>query len=135
MDQFTYALVHEEDGAYGVSFPDFPGCVYGGRNLEEALARGRETLDFDIAGIDEDGERVPWPRSLTAVKAYPICVEHSKSAAIVAVPIQLPGRAVRVNVSIDEGLLLSIDQAAQALGQSLSAFLADAARSRIRRTG
>jgi predicted RNase H-like HicB family nuclease len=127
--------VHEEDGSYGISFPDFPGCVSGGRNLDEALTRGKETLAFHIAGIVEDGDPVPSPRSLGELKADPVFMKDSKSAAIVAVPVQLPGRAVRVNVSLDEGLLRSIDQAAQASGQSRSAFLADAARSRIRRTG
>ena len=134
MDQFVYALVHEEDGAYGISFPDFPGCVSGGRNLDEALARGQDTLAFHVAGMIEDRDPLPLPRSLSDLKSDPLFVEDSQAAAIIAVPVQLPGRAVRINVSIDEGLLQSIDRAAHASGKSRSAFLADAARARIRET-
>ena len=42
-------LVHGDAGAYGISFPDFPGCVSGGRTLDEALRRGRETLAAHVA--------------------------------------------------------------------------------------
>jgi len=132
MSRFTYALVHEEDGTYGVSFPDFPGCVSGGRTLDEALARGQEALAFHIAGIIEDGDPLPLLRSLGELKADPVFVEDSEGAAIAAVPVELPGQAVRVNVSIDERLLESIDRAARAAGQSRSAFLAEAARARIK---
>ena len=48
------------------------------------------------------------------------------------VPFDLPARAVRVNISIDEHLLDAIDRAAEAAGLSRSAFLAAAARQRLR---
>ncbi|MGB8365566.1 MAG: type II toxin-antitoxin system HicB family antitoxin [Rhizomicrobium sp.] len=35
MADYVIALIHEEDGAYGISFPDFPGCVSGGNSLDE----------------------------------------------------------------------------------------------------
>jgi len=132
MSNFTYALIHEEGGAYGISFPDFPGCVSGGRNLDEALARGAETLLFHVAGMVEDGDPLPVLRTLEELRVDPAFVEDSEHAVVAIVPVELPGRAVRVNVSIDERLLDAIDRAARAAGQSRSAFLADAARARIR---
>jgi predicted RNase H-like HicB family nuclease len=33
----AYAMIHEEDGIFGLSFPDFPGCIATGRSAEEAL--------------------------------------------------------------------------------------------------
>ena len=30
----VYAFVHEEDGSFGISFPDFPGCISTGDTLE-----------------------------------------------------------------------------------------------------
>lgn len=132
MTENVYALIHEEGGAYGISFPDFPGCVSGGATLDEALARGRETLAFHVAGMIEDGDALPSLRSLTELKRDKDFVEDSDGAVIVAVPVDLPGKAVRVNVSIDEALLEAIDRRARALGQSRSSFLAEAARAHIR---
>jgi len=42
-----------------------------------------------------------------------------------------PGRTVRVNVTVERGLLEQIDEAAAARGLSRSAFLAQAAREKI----
>jgi metal-responsive CopG/Arc/MetJ family transcriptional regulator len=50
----------------------------------------------------------------------------------VLVPVDLPGRAVRANITVDEALLRKIDQAAQASGSTRSGFLAEAARARLR---
>ena len=132
VSNFVYALIHEENGAYGISFPDFPGCVSGGRSLDEALARGRETLLFHVAGMVEDGDPLPVLRTLEQLKSDPAFIEDAEGAVIAVVPVELPGKAVRVNVSLDEHLLDAIDRAARSAGQSRSAFLADAARARIR---
>jgi hypothetical protein len=47
-------------------------------------------------------------------------------AARLLVPVELPGRAVRANVTIEEALLARIDAAAAARGMTRSAFLARA---------
>ena len=36
----AYALIQEEAGVAGISFPDFPGVVTTGRTAEEAIRRG-----------------------------------------------------------------------------------------------
>jgi len=94
MNGNVYALIHEEGGAYGISFPDFPGCVSGGATLDEALARGRETLAFHVAGMVEDGDSLPALRSLSELKRDTTFVEDSEGAVIVVVPVELPGRSV-----------------------------------------
>jgi predicted RNase H-like HicB family nuclease len=132
MTNFVYALIHEENGAYGMSFPDFPGCVSGGASLDEALARGAETLLFHVAGMVEDGDPLPVLRTLDQLKSDPIFKEDAEGSVVAIVAVELPGKAVRVNVSIDEHLLDAIDRAARAKGQTRSAFLAEAARARIR---
>ncbi|MBN9022639.1 MAG: type II toxin-antitoxin system HicB family antitoxin [Rhizobiales bacterium] len=132
MNSFTYGLIHEQDGRYGISFPDFPGCISGGASLDEALARGAETLTFHIEGMIADGDPLPVLRTLEQLRQDAGFLEDAEGAVIAAVPVELPGRAVRVNVSIDEHLLDAIDRAARAAGQSRSAFLASAARARIR---
>ena len=55
-------VVHKDaDTDYGVSFPDFPGCIATGRTLEEAKANAEEALALHIAGMLEDGEPIPYP--------------------------------------------------------------------------
>jgi predicted RNase H-like HicB family nuclease len=126
-----YALIHEQDGAYGVTFPDFPGCISGGASLDEAMARARQTLAFHIAGMIEDGEPLPRLRRLDELRRDPNFADDSAGAVVALVPVDLPGRAVRVNISLDETLLDQIDRAARARGESRSGFLASAARSRL----
>ncbi|HVT82438.1 MAG TPA: type II toxin-antitoxin system HicB family antitoxin, partial [Phycisphaerae bacterium] len=39
------ALIHKEPRSdYGISFPDFPGCISAGSTVQEALAMGVEAL-------------------------------------------------------------------------------------------
>lgn len=131
MTDNVYALVHEGDRSFGISFPDFPGCVSGGDTIDEAIRRGREALSFHVQGMVEDGDELPAPRSLTELRKDPDFREAAGDAVIVSVPVDLPCKAVRVNISMDERLLELVDRAASASGQSRSAFLAAAARARI----
>lgn len=130
---YVIALVHEEDGAYGISFPDFPGCVSGGASLDEALVRGAAALNFHVEGMLEDGDPLPVVRSLQEARADPAFQEDAVGAVLAVVPLDLPGKAVRINVSIEERLLDLIDRTAKASGESRSSFLASAARDRIMR--
>ena len=39
------ALIHKDEGSdYGVSFPDFPGCVTAGASLDEARGMAEEAM-------------------------------------------------------------------------------------------
>jgi predicted RNase H-like HicB family nuclease len=49
------------DSEYGVSFPDFPGCVTTGRTLDIAFEMAKEALQFHIDGLSVDGEILPAP--------------------------------------------------------------------------
>jgi predicted RNase H-like HicB family nuclease len=43
------AYLHKDKGSdFGVSFPDFPGCITAGRNLEEARRMAVEALAMHI---------------------------------------------------------------------------------------
>lgn len=126
------AVIHGNAGAYGISFPDFPGCVSGGRTVDEALRRGRETLAAHVAFLLAEGKALPDIRDLDAIRADPALAEDFSDATLVtAIDLDLRGKSVRVNVSLDEKLLARIDRAAEAEGESRSRFLAEAARKRL----
>jgi predicted RNase H-like HicB family nuclease len=61
MRKLTYMAVLEanEEGGYGVFFPDVPGCISCGDDVEEALGMAREALELHIYGIEQDGEALP----------------------------------------------------------------------------
>ena len=128
----TYiAFLHKDsDSDFGVSFPDFPGCVTAGTTLEEARQLAGEALELHIDGMNEDGERIPAPSSLDEVMELPEAVD-----AVVLV-VNVKGKApkvVRVNVTFSEGVLDEIDRFVKRQGTSRSVFLASAAAEKIRR--
>jgi predicted RNase H-like HicB family nuclease len=126
------ALVHGEKGAFGVSFPDFPGCVSGGATISEALRRAPEALASHIEAVAEEGYAMPEIRELDVIKADSKFAEDFSDAVMTAaVDVELPGRACRLNISMDEHLVARIDKRARELGESRSGFLAAAAKSRL----
>src|SRR5271163_222079 len=90
------ALIHKErDSDYGVSFPDFPGCITAGRTLDEASRMAAEALAFHIQGLVEDGEAVPEPS-----KVDDIAADAARRGAIAfMVRIDAPDATVRVNIT------------------------------------
>lgn len=124
-------LVHEEGGAFGASFPDFPGATTVAGDLDTLYRKAAEMLAFHVAGMVEDGDEIPRVRTLDELRGDPAFQADSAGAMVALVQVELPGRAVRVNISMEEGLLRRIDRAAEATGESRSAFLAQAAKARL----
>jgi predicted RNase H-like HicB family nuclease len=59
------AYLHKDhDSDFGVSFPDFPGCVTAGSTLGEVRPFAQEALTLHIRGMIEDGDKIPSPSSL-----------------------------------------------------------------------
>ncbi len=52
MEYIAY-LHKDERSDYGVSFPDFPGCITAGSTLEEARKMAADALALHIAGMIE----------------------------------------------------------------------------------
>jgi len=63
------ALVHKaRDTSYGVSFPDVPGCISAGDTFEDAIANAAEALAGHFSVMRADGEPIPRPRSIEALR-------------------------------------------------------------------
>lgn len=130
-------LVDGEAGAYGVTVPDLPGCTSGGRTTDEALRNAVEAIRLWAEDAIADGEELPVPQSAEALRRVPeVAKAVAQGAALAIVPLLLDaGRPAKANLSIDAGLLASIDEAAEARGLTRSAFLASAAREKIESGG
>jgi len=124
-------LIHkDEDSDYGVSFPDFPGCVSAGATLDEARAGAEEALALHIEGMMQDGDTIPEPTSLDDVMAD---TENRDGVAILVKALPLDQRSIRVNVTFPEDVLRQIDNFAQRAGFTRSGFLAVAAKHELER--
>jgi predicted RNase H-like HicB family nuclease len=65
-------VIHKDpDSDFGVSFPDFPGCITAGHTLAEAKTMAEEALNLCIEEMQAAGEPIPAPSSLDAVLADP----------------------------------------------------------------
>jgi predicted RNase H-like HicB family nuclease len=115
------ALIHKDaDSDFGVSFPDFPGCVTAGATLDEARRMAVEALALHIEGMTEDGEAVPEPSSLTTVMAD----RENRDAVAVLVPVTPKTvKAIRVNITLPEDALREIDAYAEQLGLTRSGMI------------
>jgi len=125
------AVIHKDRKSdFGVSFPDFPGCVSAASTIDQAKDMAEEALSLHIRGMLEDGEAIPSPSRLEDLMANP---DDSDAVAFVVIsaPDSKP-RAVRINVTVPEDTLQQIDTAARKRGMSRSSFLVHAARAAIK---
>lgn len=114
-----------EPGGFGVSFPDFPGCVSAGATLDEAAQGAREALALHVEGMVEDG--VPLPDA--SAPGPDLAPEGVLRPAWLFVEVLDPeGEPARVNISLPATLLRRIDYAAQTLGMTRSGYIAAASR-------
>ena len=124
------AVVHKDPKSdFGVSFPDFPGCITAGSSIDEAKDMAHDALDLHIKGMLEDGENIPAPSNLEDIMADP---DYSDAVAILVVTVsEEKPRSVRVNITVPEDMLRKIDAVAKRRGMSRSSFLVHAAQNAI----
>lgn len=117
------AIIERGDEGYGVFFPDLPGCTSAGDTIQEAARNAEEALAGHLIVSAQHGDPIPDPSELDAIERDPDVQEVAR----VLVRADRPGRSVRINITLDEGLLARIDKVAS----NRSGFLADAARSAL----
>ncbi|MES2097295.1 MAG: type II toxin-antitoxin system HicB family antitoxin [Pseudomonadota bacterium] len=121
------AIIERAETGFSVFFPDLPGCASAGETVQQAALNSEEALALHLSGITEDGDAFPKPSAIDALAIDPDVDEVAR----MLVRGERPGRSVRVQVSIDEGLLARIDRVAS----NRSGFLADAARAALAARG
>ena len=85
MDRYIYPAVFEPGAkkGYTVLFPDLPGCITEGDDMEEALHMAKETLELHLYGMEEDGDVLP---KATA----PENIKLSKKAFVSPIEVWMP---------------------------------------------
>ena len=67
-----YCIIKQEDGLYGVEFPDLPNIITVGTTLEEALAMATEALNASLESDVSRGLSLPEALAEPAKDSYPV---------------------------------------------------------------
>jgi predicted RNase H-like HicB family nuclease len=128
--RYYVGLLHKDaDSDYGVSFPDFPGCITAGETLDEAHALAAKALSFHIEGMLADGEPLPAPTPLERIMAEAI----NRDGAAIVVPVgDVGSKTISFDVSVDENTLRKIDDYPGKHGLTRADFLIRAAQKAMR---
>ena len=129
--RYYIAVVHkDEDSSFGVSFPDLPGVFSAADDMADLIPQAADAL-----ALFAEDEAMPDPRGLEDIRRDPeVAADLGNGAFLVAVPfIENDAKIVRINVSMESGMVKAIDAAASARHLTRSAFLAQAARREIER--
>jgi predicted RNase H-like HicB family nuclease len=111
------AMFEKTDDGYSVFFPDLPGCVSAGVSLENAFMQSHDALSLHAAGMREDGEALPSPSTIDELE------KDDTIATVMLVGVNVPEKTKRINITLDEAIIESIDK----VTGNRSRFLADAA--------
>ena len=126
MNHFIGVVHKDEDSAFGVSFPDIPGCFSAADDMAELIPQATDALRLWF-----ESEPMVEPRSVDVIRVE-AARDLEEGAFLVAVPfIEDDSTPTRVNISLARGMRDAIDAAARARGLTRSAFLAEAARKEI----
>jgi len=119
-------VIHKDvETDYGVTVPDLPGCFSAGSSIDEALAQVTEAIETHIEGLMMDREPVPLPKRIEDHQADPSFSEGVW--ALVTVDIsKLSGKSRRVNITLPERVLASMDEFAAQRGETRSGLIAQA---------
>lgn len=122
-------LIDGKPGAYGVVFPDLPGCTAMGATLDEALYAASDAAAVWARVLEADGGTVPAPREFTELrKDTEVQVAIEEGAVWASVPLVREGRPVKANLSLDSEVLVQIDRAADRHGRTRSGMVEMLAR-------
>lgn len=122
-DRYIYPAIfdYEEDGI-AIEFPDLPGCFTSGNTDGEALRMAKDALALHLYGMEQDGEEIPQPTSVSQLRP-------KANQAVVLVDVwmrpfrdEMEQRAVKKTLTIPKWL----DDLAQENNVNFSHILQDA---------
>ncbi len=90
------AIVHKDaDSAYGVTFPDAPGCFSAADEMDDLFANAAEAIALWTEAMIADRQEIPAPRDLSELRSDPEWAESFADAVLViAVPAPVSGAQV-----------------------------------------
>lgn len=128
MQTYIAVVNKDPDSAFGLWFPDVHGCFSAADDEGDIVRNALEALTLHLDGI-----ATPPARGINEIAKMPEVADALRDGAyLLAIPfVTTQRRAVRVNLSLDKGMLDAIDAAADLRGLTRSAFVAEAALNEI----
>ena len=125
MQRRLYPAVLERGpkGTFGAWFPDFPGCVAGGRSQQDTIEKAEIKLAQAVDALAEHDRPLPQPTPVEAI----VLPKGCEFVAYFIVGVDPPDPSERVNVYLPKSLLRQVDRRAADLGMSRSSFFGLAA--------
>jgi predicted RNase H-like HicB family nuclease len=124
------AVIHkDENSAYGISFPDLPGCFSAADTEADIIPNALEAVELFL----EPEHKLPEPSGIDKIKSDPlVAADLADGAYLMAIPYHFNrGRSTRVNITINKGLLRLVDEEAVRRKMTRSALLAQAAEREV----
>ena len=116
------ALMDSREGAYGVVFPDLPGCAAMGYTVEDAIVNAEDAMRDWMEEMEKRGREIATPSSFESI-------EVPEGCQLVSVPLlKVSGRKVRANLTLDEGVAAFIDSEARRRKMTRTAYITWMAR-------
>jgi predicted RNase H-like HicB family nuclease len=119
------AFISTDRPTFSVVFPDFLGCVSGGKDFESAVRMAHEALSGHAECMKDARLEIPEPRTLDEIKkTWEDWQDWKDSDYTIALIALIPSHETRkYTISMDSSLMARID----AVTKNRSAFLAKAA--------
>lgn len=129
MSEFYVAVIEtNREGEFFVTVPDLPGVNAAAITRHEALELAVEFANDYVRDLIEEGHAVPPARDLDKIERDPEVREVGRAL----IPVEVPGRSLKISLSIDQALLTRADRAAAKVGLTRSGFFAAAVEEKIR---
>ena len=123
--KYSIVIHKEPDSDYGVTVPDIPGCYSAGTSMGEAMEMAQEAIQCHIEGLLIDGDPIQLSSEIEDHQDNP---EFRNGIwAVVEVDLsKLSVKSKRVNITVPEHLLRTMDRYAKKHGETRSGLLAQA---------
>ena len=120
-------VIHKDpDSDYGVSVPDLPGCFSAGSSVDEAASNAVEAIECHVEGLLIDGEAIPMGTPIESHKEEPDFADAYVWMFVDVDLSKLSGKSKRINITIPERILSSIDAFAATRNETRSGLIAEA---------
>lgn len=132
MEKKTYFMfVHKEGNGLWGEFPDLPGCMTDGENLEHLMKNAADALESWIASVLDAGDALPESSSAEDLKEQ---ADSCADPVLFAVPVTgyLPSAPARINITSTEAKIAEITAFAKRIKRTRSELMVDATLDYIR---
>ena len=133
MEKKTYFMfVHGGEGkGLWCEFPDLPGCMTDGDNLDDLMKNAADALESWLAAARESGNVLPEASDTEALKAK---ADEAEESVLFVVPVTgyLPSATARINITSTEAKIAEITAFAKRVKRTRSELMVNATLEYIR---